>query len=82
MKPTFGGPPAPTPPEKWTRLKMLFLGALDQPAAAREQWLRNAAASDLELLHEAQALVDAHATVGTFLEEPPMIDPSDLLGPG
>ena len=73
--------PAPTPPEKWTRLKMLFLGALDQPAEAREQWLRKAAATDLELLHEAQALVDAHATAGTFLEEPPFIDPNEFLGP-
>jgi hypothetical protein len=81
MKPTSAAQPAPTPPEKWTRLKMLFLGALDQPAEQRDQWLRNAAAADIELLHEAQALVDAHATVGTFLEEPPFIDPSDLLGP-
>jgi hypothetical protein len=81
MKPTSAAQPAPTPPEKWTRLKMLFLGALDQPAEQRDQWLRNAAAADLELLHEAQALVEAHATVGTFLEEPPTIDPGDLLGP-
>lgn len=81
MKPTSGAQPAPTPPEKWTRLKMLFLGALDRPAADREQWLRREAAGDLELLHEAQALVEAHATAGGFLEEPPLIDPNDLLGP-
>ena len=81
MKPTSGAQPTPTPPEKWTRLKMLFLGALDRPAAERERWLRGEAAGDLELLHEAQALVEAHATAGTFLEEPPQVDPADLLGP-
>ena len=81
MNPTSAEQRAPTPPEKWTRLKMLFLGALDQSAEQREQWLRNAAAGDVELLHEAQALVEAHATAGTFLEEPPLVDPADLLEP-
>ena len=80
MKPTSAGP-LPTPPEKWTRLKMLFLGALDRPAEERDQWLRNAAAADIELLHEAQALVEAHATAGTFLEDPPFVDPNDLVEP-
>ena len=65
---------------QWARLKALFHGALEQPADARERWLRDAAGGDLELLHEAQALVEAHETVGTFLEEPPDIDPSDLVG--
>ena len=79
MKPTPAEQSAFTPPEKWTRLKSLFLGALEQPAEQREQWLRTAAAGDVELLHEAQALVEAHATAGTFLEEPPLVDPSDLF---
>jgi hypothetical protein len=64
---------------RWTRLKALFHGALDQPKAEREQWLRNGAAGDIELLHEAQALIEAHETLGTFLEEPPLVEPDDLL---
>jgi predicted Ser/Thr protein kinase len=69
----------------WPRLKALFQGALEQPAEAREQWLRAAAGGDLALLHEAQALLDAYEGVGHFLEEPPLIDPADLvddLAPG
>jgi predicted Ser/Thr protein kinase len=68
----------------WTRLKALFNGALDQPAGHREQWLRDAAAGDLELLHEAQALVEAHETAGDFLEQPIAVVPDDLatLAPG
>jgi len=64
----------------WTRLKALFQGALDQPAHARERWLRDAAAGNVELLQEAQALIDAHETAGTFLDEPPAIEVDDLLG--
>ena len=63
----------------WSRLKVLFNGALDVPAAAREQWLRDAAGGDLALLHEAQALIDAHETAGGFLEHPPIVDPTELL---
>ena len=53
---------------QWTRLKALFHGALEQPSDVRDGWLHAAAGGDLELLHEAQALIEAHATVGTFLE--------------
>jgi predicted Ser/Thr protein kinase len=69
---------------QWTRLKALFHGALEQPAHLRERWLREAAAGDIELLHEAQALIEAHETAGTFLEEPPEVDPEELtaLEPG
>jgi eukaryotic-like serine/threonine-protein kinase len=64
---------------EWARLKALFNGALDQPADAREQWLRNAAGQDVELLQQVQGLVEAHETAGTFLEELPAVDPADLL---
>jgi hypothetical protein len=64
---------------EWARLKALFHGALEQPAGAREQWLRNAAGGDVELLQQVQGLVEAHETAGTFLEEPPVLDPADLM---
>jgi predicted Ser/Thr protein kinase len=68
----------------WTRLKALFNGALEQPASDRERWLRHAAAGDLELLHEAQALIEAHETAGDFLEQPIEVAADDIaaLAPG
>jgi hypothetical protein len=68
-------------PQQWERLKTLFQGALDQPASTRRQWLASAAAGDAELLRDAEALLQANDTVGSFLEEPIAIDPADLLEP-
>jgi len=70
--------PEPTS-ERWTRLKALFNGALDQPPASRERWLRDACQGDVVLLHEAQALLDAHDGAGEFLEHPPAIDLTDII---
>jgi len=61
-------------PERWERLKPLFHGALEQPPAARAEWLRGACPDDERLRHEAQALIDAHETVGDFLESPATLD--------
>jgi hypothetical protein len=85
MKPPLRPRSASSASDDWPRLKALFHGALEQPPAAREQWLRAAAGGDLALLHEAQALLDAHEGIGDFLEAPPMVDPADLvddLAPG
>ena len=68
-------------PRQWERLKTLFHGALEQPAAARGAWLRTAADGDEDLLREAEALVHAHDTAAGFLEEPIAVDPADLIGP-
>ena len=68
-------------PQQWERLKALFHGALEQPAASRGEWLRTAAGHDADLLREAEALLHAHDTAGGFLEDPIAIDPADLLGP-
>ncbi len=65
--------------EQWERLKDLFHGALEQPAATRREWLRNAAGDDRDLLREAEALVHAHDTAAGFLEQPIDIDPLDLF---
>ncbi len=68
-------------PAQWERLKALFLGAMDQPAASRDEWLARAAGGDGELLREAAALLDAHDTAHGFLEEPASIDPADVAEP-
>ena len=67
-------------PERWERLKQLFQGALEQTPYDRRAWLAKACEGDPSLLHEAQALLDSHETVGEFLEAPARIDPADLEG--
>jgi serine/threonine-protein kinase len=71
-------------PERWDRLKSLFQGALDRPAAEREPWLLAASGGDAELLREARALLHSHDTVGDFLDAPVSVDPDDVetLVPG
>ena len=61
--------------ERWSRLKTIFEKALDQPASAREEWLRQACEGDEDLLREARALIRSHETAGGFLESPPHLDP-------
>jgi serine/threonine-protein kinase len=65
-------------PERWSRLKTAFQGALDQPADARRAWLRQACGDEEELLRDAEALLNAHDTAGDFLEQPAQLDPADL----
>jgi predicted Ser/Thr protein kinase len=66
--------------EQWERLKTLFIGALDQPAETRHQWVSQQAGGDEMLAREAAALLLAHESAGGFLETPPTIDPADLAG--
>ena len=61
--------------EQWSRLKAIFEKALDQPASARVEWLRQACDGDEDLLREALALIRSHETAGGFLESPPHLDP-------
>jgi serine/threonine-protein kinase len=65
-------------PERWTRLKALFQGALDQPADSRRAWMQQASGDDADLLRDAEALLDAHDTAGNFLEQPAQLDSADL----
>ena len=69
---------------QWERLKDLFQAALDQPASARRDWLRQHCPDDPAIVREAEALLEAHETAGVFLEQPAQIDPADLetLTPG
>jgi predicted Ser/Thr protein kinase len=65
-------------PEQWKRLKSVFEGALEQPAGARRAWVVQQCADDPTILREAEALLQTHDTVGTFLEQPARVDPADL----
>jgi predicted Ser/Thr protein kinase len=65
-------------PEQWQRLKIVFDGALEQPAGARLAWIAGQCADDATVLREAAALLATHETVGGFLEQPARVDPADL----
>jgi predicted Ser/Thr protein kinase len=65
-------------PERWSRLKAVFQGALEQPAETRRAWLQQACGDEDQLLRDAEALLDAHDTAGDFLEQPAQLDPADL----
>src|SRR5215216_4410827 len=66
--------------EQWERLKALFNGALEQPAATRQDWIQRQAAGDEMLAREVAALLVAHETAAGFLETPVTIDPADFTG--
>lgn len=65
-------------PEQWTRLKVVFQEALDQPTETRRAWLEEECHGDFALLREAESLLNTADTAGDFLEEPARVDPSDL----
>ena len=56
-----------TDTERWQQVKALVAGALDQPAEARSAWLSTQPAA-ANVRQEAQALLDAEARAGHFLE--------------
>jgi serine/threonine-protein kinase len=50
--------------DRWQRVESLFQGALEQPTAERDAWLRKACGSYLDLLREVGSLVSSHAAEG------------------
>jgi len=68
----------------WDRVKGLFQEALERPAAARAEWLRERCGGDCELLAEIEALLAAHDEADAFAELPaaaPLrLHPGDRLG--
>jgi serine/threonine protein kinase len=64
---------------RFKRLQQIFDGALAQPVESRRAWVREACGGDVDLLLEAEALLDAHESPADgFLERPARIDPADL----
>ncbi len=79
-------------PERYTRVKELFDGALDREPAARVAWLDGvcpAGGDDDDLRREVDSLLAAHAEAEGFLEVPVLADSAAsaaasaaALGPG
>ena len=71
-------PPRPSPPgPDWTRVKAIFLEAVDLPDADRPAFLAAACAGDVELQREVESLLASDRAAESFCETPA----AGLLGP-
>ncbi len=59
--------------QNWTQLEEICQQALDKSAAERADFLKNACAGNVELLHEVKALLAYHEKADDFLEESAMV---------
>lgn len=69
-----------TNPERHQRIGELFDAALDKPAESRDSFLRDACASDPDLLSSVQRLLDNNIEADTFLD--PILAQTTLFAPG
>jgi hypothetical protein len=66
-------------PQRWSQIKAVFHGALERPAEARAEWLRQECGDDSDLRTEVERLLKSHDTVGPFLEKPAEVTPEDVV---
>lgn len=66
-------------PELWQRIKEILQMALEKSPEERSAFIEEAAGGDLILAGEARSFLD-HATVGSFLEDPPLEMLAQALG--
>jgi eukaryotic-like serine/threonine-protein kinase len=59
-------------PERWARVKTLFVAALDLPTSQRSALLASEGADDAALIAEVESLLAAHEMPGKFLEPVPV----------
>ena len=65
-------------PERWARIKALFLEALELPEPERSEYLRRACGEDADLLQEIGSLLASEKAAASFCEMPA----AGLLGDG
>jgi hypothetical protein len=65
-------------PQRWSQIKAVFHGALERPAEARGEWLRQECGTDTELRAEVEHLLESHDTLGEFLDKPIEVAPEDV----
>jgi len=66
-------------PQRWSQIKAVFHGAIERPAEARADWLRQECGGDDALRSEVERLLQSHDTVGAFLEKPAEVAPEDVV---
>jgi len=65
-------------PQRWSQIKALFNGALEQPVETRGAWLRRECGDDATLLADAERLLHSFDTLGGFLDQPAQVAPEDV----
>lgn len=77
---TGSGQPAPgqTAFERWQRVKVVFLEALDLPDAERRAFVAAACGGDLDVARDVESLLKSDESAGSFCETPA----AGLLGAG
>jgi len=65
-------------PQRWSQIKAVFNGALEQPPEARAAWLHRECGSDASLLADAERLLRSFDTLGGFLDQPARVAPEDV----
>jgi len=65
-------------PQRWSQVKAIFNGALERPAEARAEWLRQECGDDTALRTDAERLLRSFDTLGGFLDQPAEVAPEDV----
>jgi hypothetical protein len=65
-------------PQRWSQIKSIFNGALERPAEARVEWLRQECGNDAALRADAERLLRSFDTLGGFLDQPAEVAPEDV----
>jgi len=65
-------------PQRWSQIKAVFNGALEQPPEARAAWLHRECDNDAALLADAERLLHSFDTLGGFLDQPAQVAPEDV----
>jgi hypothetical protein len=65
-------------PQRWSQIKAIFNGALERPAEARAEWLRQECGDDTALRADAERLLRSFDTLGGFLDQPAQVAPEDV----
>lgn len=65
--------------QRWQQIEEVFHGALELPADAREDYLKNVCAGDIQLQLEATSLIEAHQQAGDFIDEPALVRDAHVL---
>ena len=66
-------------PQRWSQIKAVFNGALEQPPESRAAWLQRECGSDAALRADAERLLRTHDTLDAFLDQPPQVEPEDVV---
>jgi serine/threonine-protein kinase len=68
--PASGPSPIPQADERWTRIKTVFIEAVELPEGERGAYIAEACGADAELIHEIESLLANEKAAADFIETP------------